>query len=269
MANYLAITNENNNVIIGDDFPILQPVENSLFIFESFGGAAFDTTEGIHNFGPFRATRNNHTPDAIYKFSDYTAAETFTVFRMYHPGSNERTTSQSVFEKLTINDYPSIRLSAFENRKVHVQGVRLTYKRAQTHTDEAALVAYNEQGDLVFDSSLGVAHLLANFEYNSNLEGGDLDFSLGNFAGYNLDFNRIFFRVGRLLYKNKTEFRAGGSQYRAGWYCWVPRLYMTNSDDLRVHLRYFTSNNYGVNDSAPLSDTFLLQVFYLPSIRLL
>lgn len=267
MANYLEIRNENDSVIIGDDFPILQPVENRLYTYNSFNQSSFTNKGYFQNFGPYYSQRPNLDPD--YTVGWGASPEDFAVIRPYIAGnSNERATAQVHIQKRKIGGVTGTWLSAFTTDTVNVQEVMLSPVRRTEPVEGSALVAYNENQELVFDSALGTAQLLKNLSVQPGLGNGDKTIEVGDFAGYDLDFNRVFYRVFSDLYKSKTQFSNGGAGYRVGWYAWTPKLYMDSNDKMWIHLKYFTPHGYGTYDSDPISDTLSIQIFYLPSIRL-
>lgn len=266
MANYLEIRNDNNSVIVGDDYPILQPIQNNLFEFRSFSASPVDSAANSFNYAPRLATVSLE-PSASYGWES--ADTTFPVIRPYVVGSSSKSTAVCSIGRYNVNGVPHKRIWAFDDKPINVQEVLLTPSRGSVVTEQSALVAYGETGELVFDSALGTAQLIKSITVRPDMSNGDKTLYIGDFTGYSLDFNRIFFRVYSAIYKVKTEFTSNGIGYRAGTYAWNPYVYMDAEDKLWVGLKFYTSNGYGVYDSTPFNDTFSIQIFYLPTIRVL
>ena len=271
MADYLEIRNENNSVIVGDDYPILQPIESRITDFTEFTGSYFTNTGSVQGYGPRQSQKPLDTPDSIVGWG-----LPGSPFKVMHPreiGNSARATAEIKLMNMTIN--PSVSpamatfLYAFNDNPVRVHEVVLSYKRGNNApVSGSALAAYNSNNELVFDSALGTAHLLKSIRVKPGLGNGDKLIEVGDFNGFELDFRRVFYRVERSLYKSLTQYSNGGLGYRVGWYAWTPSIYMDENDKMWVKLKYYTPHGYGTYESHPISDTFNIQIFYLPSIRL-
>lgn len=132
---------------------------------------------------------------------------------------------------------------------------------------DSALITYNENGEITFDSALGYVHHIATKTAKFNVtSSGDFSVQMADISGLGVDVSKLFLRCETVPAVSQWQWGSSSNFYRVGYRSFIPRLRVTNGV-IYVDFKRWMPYNYTGSIAEIYRPKYSLSVYYIPAVR--
>ena len=272
MARYLEIRNAAGNMVVDDESGIIQVMAlTKVLQYTEPVLEAIDTRDGFKPFAPYaqdylldRFTEVKGHTDPLHASSGINLVRITRVL-----GDITNPPYAYIYAAYWSDTQPKIiaKASAMNQIPFEFQCAWLKLDHYNTPRPDSSLLAYNEDGDITFDSALGYVHHVASKTAVVDVQGiGDFTVTMADISGLGLDTSKLFLRCNGIPRLSQWEYGASTNFYRVGYRSFVPRLRVTDGI-VYVDFKRWMPYGYGGNYAEVYQPNYSLSVYYIPAIR--
>lgn len=278
MAKYFEITNDNGRLLVDDESSVIQVLASTKTdSISAYMTNSIDSTEGYKPLAPYTAGRgypivgNNKSVyghiDALDK--NNTDLKTFA-YRVDGDISNPPYVhgTYSSYSVGTETPMVSLNFHTLANKAFNVQAVWLTVLPQKKKLKDSALVVYDENGGITFDSALGYVHHIATKSAKFNIQSQTASFTVkvADITGLGLDTSKLFLSMRSGVPAVAQWESRGSNQYRVGYRSFIPRLRVTNNI-IYVDFGIWIPKPYTGRIGLIHRPAYSFSVYYIPNLK--
>ena len=272
MARYLEIRNAAGNMVIDDESGIIQVMAlTKVLQYTGPVREAIDTRDGFKPFAPYahdylldRFTEVKGHTDPLHVSSGINLVRITRVL-----GDITNPPYAYIYAAYWSDTQPKIiaKASAMNQIPFEFQCAWLKLDHYNTPRPDSSLLAYNEDGDITFDSALGYVHHVASKTAVVDVRGiGDFTVMMADISGLGLDTSKLFLRCNGIPRLSQWEYGASTNFYRVGYRSFVPRLRVTDGI-VYVDFKRWVPYGYNGNYAEIYQPNYSISVYYIPAVR--
>lgn len=270
MAKYLEIRNSNNNVVIDDESMVIQLTSATpTFTIPSgeFVAQSVDSTESMYR------PSGSHIAFHSYNWSEMRSPnvdgiQARSAYRVL--GTQQKSNPYGTFAFDVDRNDASKGIATFTGgaaTEVKVQGILLNIAEHKRPMDNAGLVIFDSDNNVLFDAARGfVYHLASRSAKIAVGSAGSFSVKVMSLAGMGIDPDKLF--LASRIQPRASMWQTNSSNsnlYRVGYHCYIPRL-RVESDILYVDYMKWSPKDYYGSYSAIYTPMYAFSIYYVPDI---
>lgn len=272
MARYLEIRNAAGNMIVDDESGIIQTMAlTKILNYDSPVREHIDSRDGLKPFAPYA---QNYLLDRFSEIRGHTdpikSGSGVNLIRIYRVlGDIANLPYAYMYAAYWTDTQPKViaKVSSIAQTPFQFQCAWLKLDPYNIPRPDSALLAYNEDGDITFDSALGYVHHVASKTAVVDVRGiGDFSVMMADISGLGLDTSKLFLRCNGIPRLSQWEYGASTNFYRVGYRSFVPRLRVTNGI-VYVDFKRWVPYGYNGNYAEIYQPNYSISVYYIPAVR--
>lgn len=271
MAKYLAIKNDNGNLVIDDESSIIQTLALSKTITSGvFNASSINSTDGYKPPSPYWYGTGVGVMTDIYGHKDPLKVDnptnTMMAFRVIGDLSNPPYGYIGWSKWSDASPLVALTCYTLANTEFKAQVAWLGLEPYNKPLKNTAFVAYDELGNITFDAALGYVHHIATRFVKINVAGQSSNFTVQvmDLSGLGLDVTKLFLCIRSL--PRVAQWEGSGNFYRVGYRSFIPRLRVTNNI-LYVDFGIWMPYPYTGSIAAIYSPAYHFSIYYIPSVK--
>ena len=273
VARYLEIRNAAGNMIVDDETRNIQILALSKVLeFRNPTQNTVTTTDGWKPAAPFSKDLVLDKFNDLRGFVDHmlpSQAPNIRVYRVFGDIGNlpHAYVTGGAYANQDGSTYHKVFASSMTNTPFQYQCAWLKLDPINIPRPDSALIAYNENGEITFDSALGYVHHIATktakFDVTSS---GDFSVQMANISGLGLDVSKLFLRCEGVPAVSQWQWGSSSNFFRVGYRSFMPRLRVTNGV-VYVDFKRWMPYDYTGTIAEIYMPKYSLSVYYIPAVR--